>query len=207
MNLFTFPIDRKHRVWIFILLFALIAFGAAQGAPTIVSTVPPNGATGVSPSASVVITFSEAMNTSVTTVYFIDSTTFGLLPASLAWSAGNTVVTCTPTPAWPANRTIYWTVNGQNPAGTPLSGTTGGAFTTYAPVPLTLTNCAWSGSVFSFDVTSAAGQIFTVQYTSTLRSNQWQTLLTATNQGGVVHIVDPHSATNRSLFYRARNGS
>jgi hypothetical protein len=47
----------------------------------------------------------------------------------------------------------------------------------------------------------------TVEYSSTLRSNQWQTFLTTNSQSGNVHISDPQSRTNAQLFYRARNGS
>lgn len=208
MNLFAFPIRPNYLVRVFVLLLSLMSLERAHAQPTIVSTVPPTGASGVPVSAAVVITFSEAMNTSVTLAYLFDSTTLELLPAPLSWSAGNTVLTCTPTAAFPANRTIWWSVmNGQNPAGAPLGGYTGGTFTTAPGGQLTLTNAIWSGGVFAFDVTSPAGQTLTVEYTSTLRSNQWQTLLTTNSPAGRVHIADPHSSTNRYLFYRARTGS
>jgi hypothetical protein len=61
--------------------------------------------------------------------------------------------------------------------------------------------------MFSFDVTSQAGQALTVEYSSTLLPNQWQTLLTTNSPSGQVHITDPQSSTNRYLFYRARTGS
>ena len=208
MNLFPFPIGRNYLVRVFALLLSLLALGHAHAQPTIVSTVPPTGASGVSRSAAVIITFSEAMNTSLTMAYFFDLTTFQQLPTSLSWSAGNTVLTCTPTPSFPASRTISWTVsNGQNPAGAPLAGYSGGTFATGAGVQLTLTKPTWSGGTFSFDVNSSAGQTFTVEYSSTLRPNQWQTLLTTNSPTSPVHIVDPHSRTNRYLFYRARTGS
>jgi hypothetical protein len=82
---------------------------------------------------AVVFTFSEAMNTEegFTEAAFIDiSNPFALLPISSAWSAGNTVLTCTPLPPWPANKTIFWSVAGENLAGDPLDGTTFGSFTT-----------------------------------------------------------------------------
>jgi hypothetical protein len=107
-----------------------------------------------------------------------------------------------------AGRTIWWTgMNGQNPAGAPLSGFTGGTFTTTPGGQLTLTNAIWSGGMFVFDVTSQAGQTLTVEYSSTPRPNQWQTLLTSNSPASRVHIADPHSSTNRYLFYRARTGS
>ena len=208
MKLFSLPISRNYLVRLFALLFSLMCLGRVHAQPTIISSAPPTGASGVPVSATVVITFSEAMNTSVTLAYLFDSTTLELLSAPLSWSAGNTVLTCTPSAAFSAGRTILWTVmNGQNPAGAPLSGYTGGTFTTVSGSQLTLTNAVWSGGIFAFDVTSQAGQTLTVEYGSTLRSNQWQTLLTTNSSAGRVHIADPHSSTNRYLFYRARTGS
>jgi len=208
MNLFAFAIRRNYLVRGLVLLLSLMALERAHAQPTIVSTVPPTGASGVPLSAAVVLTFSEGMNTSATLAYLFDSTTLELLPASLSWSAGNTVLTCSPAAAFLAGRTIWWTVmNGQDTAGAPLSGFTGGTFTTVSGGQLTLTNAIWSGGMFAFDVTSQAGQALTVEYSSTLLPNQWQTLLTTNSPTGQVHIADPQSSTNRYLFYRARTGS
>lgn len=100
-------------------------------------------------------------------------------------------------------------MNAQNPSGTPLGGPVrGGTFTTaLANVSLTLTNAAWNPGAFSFDVLSLASQTLTVEYSSTMRSNQWFTLLTTNSPGGRVRIADPQSSTNSRLFYRARTGS
>ncbi len=131
MKLVPLLIGRNDLVRLFALLFSLMSLGRVHAQPTIVSTVPPNGASGVPLSAALVITFSEAMSNSVTTAYLVDSTTYDILPASLSWSAGNTVLTCTPTEPFPENRTIWWTVeNGQDLAGNSLGGYTGGTFTT-----------------------------------------------------------------------------
>ncbi len=208
MNRFPFTIGRNDLVRVIALLFLLTSLGRAYAQPRIVSTVPLDGATGVPLSATLVITFSETMSNSVTMAYLFATNPYELLPASLSWSAGDTVLTCTPIAALPAGQTILWTVmEGQNPAGTPLSGLTGGTFTTVSAGQLTLTNAIWSGGTFAFDVISPASQTLTVEYSSTLRSNQWQTLLTTNSPAGRVHIADPHSSTNRYLFYRARTGS
>ncbi len=207
MNLVPFPIGRNSLVRVFAVLFSLMSLGRAHAQPTIVSNVPTNGATGVPLSAALVITFSEAMNTSETTAFLYDQTIPQVLWPSLSWSAGNTVLTCTPTAAFQANHMILWTVNSQNPAGVPLGGYNGGTFTTAAGGQLTLTNAIWSGGAFAFDVISQVGQTLTVEYSSTLSSNQWQNLLSTTSPTGLVHIVDPHASTNRYLFYRARTGS
>jgi len=205
MSLFPCSVGRDYLVRV--LAVWLMLLGRVHAEPTIVSTVPPNGANGVPLSATLVITFSEVMDTSRTTAYLFDPTTYQVLWASSSWSGGGTVLTCTPTDPFPASRTIWWTVNGTNSAGVGLGGYTGGTFTTVSAGPLTLTNALWNGGTFAFDVASQAGQAFTVEYNTALRSNQWQTLLTTNSPAGLVHIVDPQSSTNLNRFYRARNGS
>ena len=207
MNLVPFPSGRGHLALALLVPFALMPLRRAQADPAILSTVPPTGATNVSLSAAVNFTFSEPMDTSATTAYLLDSTTYDILSASPAWRAGNTVLTCTPAALLPAGRKILWYVDGQDPAGNHLTGYIGGSFTTTPGTQLMLTNTVWSGGMFGFDVTSAPSQTFTVEYGSTLRSNQWQVLLTTNSPTGLVHIVDPQSSINRYLFYRARNGS
>ncbi len=76
-------------------LFLLTSFHAALAQPT-VTVVPANGATGVSPSAPIVFTFSTAMNTdpNFTFAVFYDTTGgFTQVPVTSVWSAGNTVLT------------------------------------------------------------------------------------------------------------------
>ncbi len=111
-------------------LSSLLSVTAATAQPTIVSTVPVNGATGVSTTASVVFTFSEAMDTNNTSAVFEDESMGTLLSTTTNWSAGNTVLTCTPAPAFPSGASILWFVEGQNTSSTPLGGTPYGTFTT-----------------------------------------------------------------------------
>ena len=194
---------------VLILVSCLMPVGRLHAQPVIVATDPYSGAGGVPTSASLVITFSEPMNTSLTVPYLFDGTTYQILPETSSWSAGNTVLACTPTAAFPAGRLILWTVmNGQNPSGIPLGGFTGGTFTT-APASgqLILTNAAWSPGVFSFDVLSPPGTALTVEYNNTLVSNQWQMLLTTNSPAGPVHVTDPQSGANNRRLYRARTGS
>lgn len=116
-----------------VLAWVLMQVSPARAVPTITSTVPPNLASGVSPSAAVIFTFSEAMNPNVTEVTFqsiIPPFTIVDHPTTAVWSGGNTILTCTPSPAFPANTQIIWSANGENPAGIALGGTPGGFFTT-----------------------------------------------------------------------------
>ncbi|MGO8676208.1 MAG: Ig-like domain-containing protein [Limisphaerales bacterium] len=112
------------------LITFLLAVTRAQAQPTIVSTVPVNGATGVSTTAPVVFTFSVAMNPTATTADFLNDSTFTGLATTAAWSGGNKVLTCTPNPAFPAATAILWFVDGQTAGGTALGGTPEGTFTT-----------------------------------------------------------------------------
>ena len=70
------------------------------------------------------------MDRTATTTTFLDGTTFAQLPTVDVWSAGDTILTSTPTPAFPANRMIIWSVDGYNPNGDPLGGIPAGVFTT-----------------------------------------------------------------------------
>src|SRR5215467_12191735 len=117
-------------LWALALTSGLGLFFQAQAQPFIVSTVPDSAATGVSPSAPVVFTFSEAMDTANTSVQFLLPSPFAILSTSNEWSLGNTVLTCAPTPVFPPNNTIFWSIRGQNPTGDPLSGTTSDFFST-----------------------------------------------------------------------------
>jgi hypothetical protein len=75
--------------------------------------------------------------------------------------------------------------------------------------PLVFTNAVRSGGVFSFDVLCSTGQTFTLLSSTNpaLPSAQWSVLLTTNSTVTRVHYSDPQSATNRALFYRARNGT
>lgn len=108
-------------VWI------LTQLPTAHAEPTITSPPPADGA---SPAGPFVFTFSEAMNPAATTVDFFDIDTFQSCPTSPSWSLGNTVLTCTPTPAFSINHQIVWSATGESALGDPLGGTPGGLFTT-----------------------------------------------------------------------------
>ncbi len=116
---------------LFVLAAALLPPALGQGAPVIVSTVPANFASGVSPTAPVVFTFSTAMDTTATTAMFMNpSSPLSPLPTTPTWSSDQKILTCTPTQPFPANTMIVWTVEGQDLAGNSLGGQPVGYFTT-----------------------------------------------------------------------------
>ncbi|HLH55898.1 MAG TPA: Ig-like domain-containing protein [Verrucomicrobiae bacterium] len=110
-----------------VVLTALL-FSAVQGlAQTTVTPNPADGATGVSRSAAVVFTFSGPMNSSSTSAFF-QSPPSTFYPVTSTWSAGNTVLTCTPMSAFPASTTVDWTVAGLDAGMSFVTAT--GSFTT-----------------------------------------------------------------------------
>ncbi len=131
MNSEWFP--HGNRFAVLLALAGLLAcLVQAQAAPTILSTVPANGATGVSMNTTIVFTFSEAMDTNATSIFVYDN----VMPipnfytTTDSWNAGNTILTCTPDSAFPANTMISWAATGENPAGDPLGGIPVGSFST-----------------------------------------------------------------------------
>jgi Bacterial Ig-like domain len=123
----------------------------AVALPTITSTVPSNGATGVSPSASVVFTFNTAMDPTQTSATFFDATANDNPPMISVWSAGNTVLTCKPSPYFANNHNIQWEVTGFDTLANFLDES--GDFTTVAGV----NGGSGTNAVTTFIVTKSAG--------------------------------------------------
>jgi hypothetical protein len=112
------------------MVFFLASLHLAVAQPTITMTVPSNGATGVATNAAVVFTFSTGMDTTATSATFFDITSSALATVIPVWSAGNTVLTCSPSPAFGLNHNIEWIVSGSDTNGNDLGGTPIGTFTT-----------------------------------------------------------------------------
>ena len=194
MNLFRCLIVGGRLVHLLAVACLLLGGWAAQAAPTILSTVPANMASGVSPTAAIVFTFSEAMNPSATTVEVLDTAPpYPYLTTSSAWSGGNKVLTCSPAPSWPVGHMIIWMVTGENPSGTTLGDPTEGMFTTAA----TSTGCDTNASMLSFTV--AKGWIYEQASTSTpvLNTSSPYCFLAC------MSLPCPRNATNVSLQWLA----
>ena len=125
-------------------LFAGCQFGLfAQ--PSVINTVPANGASGVATSTTVVFTFNTAMDPDLTAAVFYDG--FNFFNTSDEWSAGNTVLSCTPLPGFTANATINWYVDGESAGGDQLFPTFGSFSTGTAGSGGSGTNATTSFSV------------------------------------------------------------
>ncbi len=171
-----------------ILGLSVLFAGQLNAQVSINTVVPDRGAADVSPSAAVVFTFSEAMNPAATTAQFIDTTVGGFPAVTPVWSTGNTVLTCTPSPAFAGGHGITWFVNGQSALGEQLfdsdefttsgSGNTGSgtnAITTFSV-----------GKIHSYDQTSTAAPVldtfapYSFSGTTSLTSNRTATSITLT---------------------------
>lgn len=186
-----------------------------QGTATLVSSSPQNGVTGVSVNTALVLTFSEAMNiTAVSANLVAFPSTFVTFTTS--WSAGDTVLTCTPTAALPANTMIFWTVDGEaangdtydGDFGTFTTGTGGGGGETGGSG----TNKVTSFSLFksySYDQTSAAAPTLQTDFPfgfiggTILSSNRTATNITLTIPvtGGVSNLTKSPLSPEVWTFY------
>lgn len=74
--------------------------------------------------------------------------------------------------------------------------------TTEAPAPVLLLPSKTSGAQFSFLLNGVAGQNYTIQKSTSLRSQNWSVLYVTNAPSNLFPLADP-SATNGKAFYRA----
>jgi hypothetical protein len=189
----------------FALVGLLTFLGQAQAQPTITSTVPADGATGVSTTTTVVFTFSAAMTPGSTTVFFYDPS-FTLIATTPSWTVGNTVLTCTPISSFPPNSTITWVVSGAGgiPTGTFTTGSGGssGGSGTNAITSFTL------GKMHTYHQTSTSLPTldpdvpYAFSAMTTLSSNRTATnILLRLPTGGISNLVqNPYAHEQYTLF-------
>ena len=164
-----------------------VPVGTVAAAPVLTSVVPARMVSGVPPSAPIIFTFSEAMNPALTTAQFMDSTTYQFLTAfTTAWSAGNSVLTCTPTAPLPAHM-IVWMVSGASPAGAELND--GSFFTVGAGE----TGCDPAAPMLSFTVSQSRSYVQSSADTPALNTNHPYCFL------GCMTLPCPRNATNVTL--------
>ncbi len=207
----SYPLFRRTHL-VSGLLFILSLTGSSQlcAQPTIVSVSPTNGATGVAASSPVVFTFSTAMST-FSQAFFTNSVG-SVLPVNMAWSAGNTVLTCSPVSSFPASTVIYWNVLGFDAAFNPLTGTTTGSFTTSSSGATGSGTNAFTSFVVSklyvYDQTSTAAPSpntnapYLFSATTALASNRTATSITLTlPTAGVSNLTQNFSAPENWHFF------
>jgi methionine-rich copper-binding protein CopC len=102
----------------------LLSVWTATAQPFIVSVVPGRMAANVSPSTTIRFTFSEEMGSATVTVMVVQGAGFEFVTTTPAWSAGNTVLTCTPAAPFPAGSMVVWSVEGEDTIGITMDGDT-----------------------------------------------------------------------------------
>jgi hypothetical protein len=175
-----------------LLLFTLAIINLpSEAAPVITSPPPTNGA---SPLGPFVFTFSEPMNPDFTSVDFVDfAPPYNTLATSNAWSGGNTILTCTPTPAFPTNHQIVWSASGENQTGDQLGGTPGGIFTTGDG-----TGGGTGGSGTNATTTFSVGKV--LHYNQTSSGSPTLDPSTPYDFSGVTALSSNRTATNITLM-------
>jgi hypothetical protein len=182
--------------------------------PTLVSVVPANAATGVSPTTSVVFTFSTAMDTNSTAASFLDQASAPVLTIP-TWNSTSNILTCAPSPTFPSPQTISWFLVGQDPNGLPLNGSgfvmgsfnTGSGGTTGSGTNAT-TTFTLDKTVFYDQTNTAAPNLDTqvpygFQGHTSLSSNRTATSITLTLPNAAVSNLTQNIAQHEDwyLFY------
>jgi hypothetical protein len=152
--------------------------------PTIANTVPANGATLVAVAATVVVTFSEAMNTG--------TVTYTCVPAvavwSVVWSGGNTIATYSHTNPYAYSTLYTFTITaGSDVAGNLLNA---GA----APNPWTFTTVA-QGSATATGPTDGPSTVAAITITYTFTGAPTSVNLYYTTNGGTTWTLAGNDAT------------
>jgi hypothetical protein len=128
----------------------LLSGWVAVAQPFILSVVPGRMAANVSPATTIQFTFNEEMGSAAVTVMVVQGAGFEFVTATPSWSAGKTVLTCTPVAPFPAGAMVIWSIEGEDAIGIPMDGdsdyfTIGGGGTTG-------TGCDPLAPMFSFTV-------------------------------------------------------
>ena len=170
--------------------------------PSLLSSSPANGGSGVAVNSSVLFTFSEPMQSGVSITWNVANTFF------YTWSADQRMLVCNNN-TLPAGTTISWILNpsaaGQNfrdLAGNALPSNVSGSFTTAGNTNATLSNLAkFSGNQFQFTLTGDSGAMYRIEATTNFSG--WTDLGTNTATGGSFLFVDPAASGFNNRFYRA----
>ena len=171
--------------------------------PTVIATVPLNGATGVPVAQALTATFSTAMNAST-----INATTFRVsaggnpVSGTVTYSSTGNIATFTPAVSLPYNTTVVATITtgAQNTAGTALTANYVWTFTTAsAPVPPTVVSTVPANKATAVPLNQVLGATFSVDMAPASIN---ATTFTVTGPGGtaVTGAVSYSAATFTASF-------
>jgi hypothetical protein len=174
-----------------LLVAVLGCLQSAQAQPTLVASVPADGATGVATNTTVVFTFSEPMDTDTVTVSFFSSLLqppyFINYNFTQSWNVGTNILTCTPSPGFLSGAQVFWSLDGADLATGNYMDSTNGYFTT----------SSGGGSGTNATTTFSVGKVHHYNQTSAGAS----TLDPATPYGfsGVTALASNRTATSVTL--------
>src|SRR6266550_962679 len=110
--------------------------------PTVTSTIPATGATGIASNATASVTFSEPMNAATinSTTFFLKTSGGALIPGAVSYSAATRTALFTPTTALPSSTTVIATVTtgAKDVSGNALAAIFSFSFTTRDEIPPTV---------------------------------------------------------------------
>ena len=188
--------------------FFLTTTGAGDVAPPrVVSTVPADGAMGVSTTAPFGFNFNEATRQNIS--LFISGTIAG---RTFNWSPNGATLVVTPTSVWPPNTTIGWVLNPSDalpgfsdlnhnplaPETTFLFNTGPGA--TPIPQPLLADTLRLVDGRFRFKLFGETNRTYAAQASTNLVN--WVSLGTNIAFGGVIQYEDTNVPALPRRFYR-----
>jgi Bacterial Ig-like domain len=188
--------------------FFLTTTGAGDVTPPrVVSSLPVDGATGVSTIAPFGFNFSEATRQNIS--FFINGTVAG---RTFAWSPNAATLVVTPTSSWPPNTTIGWVLNPSDALpgfsdlnNNPLAPETTFLFTTgpgAAPIvqPLLADTLRLVDGRFRFKLFGETNRTYAAQASTNLVN--WVSLGTNIAFGGVIQYEDTNVPALPRRFYR-----
>lgn len=148
--------------------------------PALLNTSPMAGATEVATSTQLVLTFSEPMDA--------DSVQVDLQPAlalgTPAWSHQGSVLSLQPTEALRENATYTVTVDGEDVAGNPLTGSRSFAFTTEGPAPDTTAPAVLATSPSQASIGNARNPVLEVVFSEPMNKTSVQAAFVITAPAG-----------------------
>lgn len=181
-----------------------------RGAITVTAN-PADGATGVDRSAAIVFTFSEPVDTLMTSAMFFNpANPTASLVTLPSWNAAGTQLTCTllPTMSWPANAMVVWSIMGENEDGDPVDAT--GMFSTVPGASGTGTNAVTAFSVgiyHAFEQNSAAAPVvdpevpYAFKATTLLSSNHTASSVTVSPPTAQAVSLEPFPLQPENFYY------
>jgi len=172
--------------------------------PTVTSTIPATGATGIASNATASVTFSEPMNAATinSTTFFLKTSGGALIPGAVSYSAATRTALFTPTSALPSSTTVIATVTtgAKDVSGNALAAIFSFSFTTRDEIPPTVVSTSPTAGGTGIPVATAITVTFSEAMNAATISGS-SVLLKLTSSGASVGgTVSYNAATFTATF-------